>query len=118
MGLRTATPGITLSRGWRGLAGVLLLCEALLSAPDHAQAQGFGSPDECQAYTGDAHVQCLYAYIEMQQKRLAQIDEAIHGQLGDMEQRRQQIDRQATPPQEIPQSVSDRAASQAYSYPQ
>ena len=95
----------------------VLLCGSLLGITGAIQAHGFGSPDECQAYTGDAHVRCLYAYIELQQKKLSQIEEAIHGQIVDVDQMRQQVDRQAALPQEIPQSVTDPTQSQAYSYP-
>ena len=44
-----------------------------------AEAQEQGSPRACQAYSGDAHIQCLHIYIEMQEKRIAQMEGALHG---------------------------------------
>ena len=116
MTTRAATHDTPTSRRWHRLA-IVLIAGSLLSVTGTVHAQGFGSPVECQAYTGDAHVKCLYAYIEAQQKRLTQIDEAIHGQMGDLDQMRQQVDRQAALPQEIPQSVIDSTQVPAYSYP-
>ena len=81
------------------------------------QAQGFGSPDECRAYTGETHVPCLYAYIEMEQRTLAQIEESIHRQTGVMEQRQERVDQQAAAPQETPQTVTDPAAAPVFTYP-
>ena len=104
------------SRRWHRLA-LFIVIGNLLAISGTAQARGFGSPDECQAYSGDAHVKCLYAYIEAQQKRLAQIEDAIHGQSGDVDQLRPQVDRQAALPQEIPQSVTGLTQASAYSYP-
>ncbi|MBA2485274.1 MAG: hypothetical protein H0X47_13790 [Nitrospirales bacterium] len=87
------TPAVTHKRGktpsWHRLAGILL-CGSFLTATGHVQAQGFGSPDECRDYRGDAHVTCLYAYIEMQQNKLAQIEDAIHRRTDTEEETRQQ----------------------------
>lgn len=116
MTTRAATHDTSTSRRWHRLA-VVIIVGSLLTVTGTVHAQGFGSPGECQAYTGDAHVKCLYAYIEAQQRRLAQIEEAIHGQMGDVDQLGQQVDRQAALPQEIPQSVTDPTQSSAYSYP-
>lgn len=113
----TTVPENSLSRDWQEPARVLFLCSTLLCVSIPVQAQAFGSPGECDAYTGDAHVQCLYTYIEMQQKRLTQIEEAIHGQMGDGDQIYQPVDRRAALPQEIPQSVADPAAPATYTYP-
>ena len=112
MTTRAATLETCASQGRRCLASAIL-CGILLGAAGHAQAQGFGSPDECQAYRGEDHVNCLYAYIGLQQKRLAQIEEAIHRQTGVMDQMQQQ----AVVPQEIRQTDTDPLAAPAYTYP-
>ena len=58
----------------------ILLCGSVFGFTGYGQALGYAPPDDCQAYRVEAHVQCLYAYIELQQKRLSQIEEALHGQ--------------------------------------
>ena len=116
MTIRAATQEIPTIRRWHRLA-IILVAGNLLFLTQIAHAQGFGSPVECQAYTGDAHVKCLYAYIKAQQNRLSQIDEAIHEQMGDVDQMRQQVDRQAALSQEIPESVTDPSQAPVYSYP-
>ena len=94
-------------QGWRCLASAILY-GSVVGAANMAQTQGFGSPDECRAYTEEAHVNCLYAYIEMQKRKLAQIEKAIHRQTGIMKQRQEWVNQQAAAPQEFPQTVTDR----------
>ena len=117
MTIRAATHATPTSRRWHRLA-VAIVAGSLLTATGVLQAQGFGSPDECQSYTGDAHVKCLYAYIEAQQKRLAQIEGTIHRQMGDVDRMMtQQSDPQVAQPPDIPQSVVDPTQAPVYSYP-
>ena len=61
-----------------GFATVLAVTALLL--PRAAGAAGFTSPDECKAYEGDAHLNCLYAYIEIQKDKLQKIEQEQHAQ--------------------------------------
>ncbi len=106
----TAALELTLERGWQGLACVLFFSIMLFPLPDVAQAQAFGSAEECQTYTGDAHISCLYAYIERQQKRLSEIEAQV-GSPG------QQFVPQETMFRDIPAPVPASAAGQRYMDP-
>jgi hypothetical protein len=66
----------------RWAIGALLICVAadLLFARDHVQAGDFKSPEECLAYSGDAHLNCLFAYIEIQQGKITRLQEELNTQ--------------------------------------
>ena len=72
-----------------------------------ASASRFRSPQECQAYTGDAHLNCLYAYIEMQQSKTGRIEEELKTQKGMLGQLREQIDRQAAASSDVQRRLDE-----------
>ena len=57
--------------------GLLL---GLLLVPAQSFPAGFSSPEECLAYSGDAHLNCLYAYIEIQQEEISKLKKKLSGQ--------------------------------------
>ena len=73
------------------LPGVVLA--ALLAQP--TWAGGFHSPEDCQAYSGEAHLQCLYALIEIQQGKISKLEGEMKAQGGSLRQLREEHDRQA-----------------------
>jgi len=79
-----------------------------------AEAAGFQSPPECQAYTGDAHLNCLYAYIEMQKDKVAKVEDELKSQKGSLGQLRDQVDRLSERPTTAPAPVSP---APVYTYP-
>ncbi|MGB0911888.1 MAG: hypothetical protein ACPGYT_16125 [Nitrospirales bacterium] len=61
------------------LAKSLFLCTAwIISIPTDAVSSGFHSPDECLAYTQEAHLNCLYAYIEIQQDKIRELESTVN----------------------------------------
>lgn len=52
---------------WAGLVPVILGCYILANS-GISLAGGFTSPKECQSFAGNDHLNCLYRYIERQQK--------------------------------------------------
>ena len=64
------------------------------SAASTAAAPGFLSPYECRAYTGDAHLNCLYAYVEIQRSQAARVEQELRAQKETLGQIRDQVDRQ------------------------
>jgi hypothetical protein len=80
--LTTSTDPRQAVQRWGGPAAIvsflLVIAVAISSGP--AQAAGFKPPQECEAYTGEAHLNCLYAYIELQQSQLGRIEEDLKAQ--------------------------------------
>ncbi len=76
-----------------------------------ASAPSFRSPQECRAYTGDAHLNCLYAYIEMQQSKTGRIEEELKTQKGMLGQLREQIDRQAAASSDVQRRLDEGQAT-------
>lgn len=98
------------------LAGLLFI-GSFFDLNVSADAQEQGSPNACQAYSGDAHVQCLHIYIEMQEKRIAQMEESLHGRAG----RSGIVDLPPDEPRTLPQDSQPVSlpppANPAYLYP-
>jgi len=92
------------------------------AAPGHApdiSMPGAGSPAECRAYSGAAHLNCLYAYIEIQRSKNGTVEEELKAQKQMLGQLRDQMDRQASASRDLQRSLADRdtAASSAYIAP-
>jgi len=66
-------------RLFSGLVMVLGVFAVTLLA-SHTWSAGFKSPEECLAYSGDAHLNCLYAYIEIQQDKISKLERNLRGQ--------------------------------------
>jgi hypothetical protein len=76
-----------------------------------AQAAGFKSPEECLAYTGDAHLNCLYAYIEIQKDKLAKLEDELNNQKGILGQLRDQVNRQTSVTNELQRRMAEQPAA-------
>lgn len=95
----------------------LLFSGSLLSLALSAPAQALESPPACQEYTGEAHIQCLHIYIEMQEKRIAQMEGALHGNPGSGGNIAQRLDELPTVPQGSQPPISRPSADPVYLYP-
>jgi hypothetical protein len=73
-------------------------------------AGGFRSPEECQAYTGEAHLNCLYAYIEIQQSKIGKVEEELKAQKGMLGQLSDQVTRQSSISEELQRRLSQSGA--------
>jgi hypothetical protein len=81
------------ARRWLVIAlGVM----AMLIAGGVARAEGFKSPEACQAYTGEAHLNCLYAVIELQQSKLGKIEEELKAQKSKLGELSDQVESKAS----------------------
>jgi hypothetical protein len=82
------------------------------AVPAHLSAitPGRGSPEECRAYTGDAHLNCLYAYIEIQRSKAGTVEEELKTQKHMLGQLRDQMDRQASASQDLQRRLAERDA--------
>lgn len=78
-----------------------------------------GSPTECRAYSGAAHLNCLYAYIEIQRSKSGNVEEELKAQKQMLGQLRDQMDRQASASRDLQRSLAERdtAASSTYIAP-
>ncbi|MGH7233050.1 MAG: hypothetical protein ACREJU_17085 [Nitrospiraceae bacterium] len=87
----------------------LLFGIAGAAGPDvPARAGGFKSPEECLAYTGDAHLNCLYAYIEIQQGKVSRLQEELSSQKATAGQLQDRLDRQASVTEHLQDRIKDR----------
>ena len=78
------------------LSFLMFIVSGLILSSRHADAAGFKPPEECQAYTGEAHLNCLYAYIELQQSQLGRIEEELKAQKHKLGQLSDQVERRAS----------------------
>jgi hypothetical protein len=67
-----------------------------------------GSPLECRAYTGAAHLNCLYAYIEIQSSTAVKVEEQLKAQKQMLRQLRDQMERQAAARQDLQTRLAER----------
>jgi hypothetical protein len=79
-----------------------------LIASGSAQPGGFRSPEECLAYTGDAHLNCLYAYIEIQQGKITKLQEDMATLKANAAQLQDQANRQASMTEELRRGLAER----------
>ncbi|WP_447979487.1 hypothetical protein [Candidatus Nitrospira bockiana] len=73
-----------------------------------ADAGGFRSPEECLAYSGDAHLNCLYAYIEIQQGKLTKLQEELNTVRAAKAQLQDQVSRDALQADALRRSLTER----------
>lgn len=88
--------------------------------PSPSRTPATGSPAECRAYSGAAHLNCLYAYIEIQNSKAGQVEEALKEQKHLLGELRDQMDRQAATNQDLQRKLAERdtlASSPAYVAP-
>lgn len=78
---------------------------------------GVGSPTECRAYSGPAHLNCLYAYIELQHSKSGKVEEEVNAQRQTLGQLRDQMDRQASASQDLQRRLAERDAAASSSSP-
>lgn len=79
-----------------------------------AQASGFKSPSECLAYEGDAHLNCLYAYIELQKDKLTKFEDELSQVKSTTQSLQNQVTRQATVTEELRRGLERREQDYRY----
>ncbi len=96
------------------LSLLFLMTSVLTLMNPFAHASGFKSPPECLAYEGDAHLNCLYAFIEIQKDKLAKFEDELSQVKSTTQSLQNQVTRQATVTEELRRSLNQR--DQAYRY--
>jgi hypothetical protein len=76
--------------------------------PSERMSPAMGSPVECRAYSGAAHLNCLYAYIEIQNSKAGHVEEELKAQKHVLGQLRDQMDRQAAANQDLQRRLTER----------
>lgn len=80
-------------------------------SPSERITPSVGSPVECRAYSGAAHLNCLYAYIEIQNSKAGHVEEELKEQKHMLGQLRDQMDRQAAASQDLQRRLAEQASS-------
>jgi hypothetical protein len=76
--------------------------------PSETMTPAKGSPLECRAYRGAAHLNCLYAYIEIQSSTAVKVEEQLKAQKQMLRQLRDQMERQAAARQDLQTRLAER----------
>lgn len=76
--------------------------------PSERMTPAMGSPVECRAYSGAAHLNCLYAYIEIQNSKAGHVEKELRAQKHMLGQLRDQVDRQAAASQDLQRRLAER----------
>ncbi|WP_454062806.1 hypothetical protein [Candidatus Nitrospira salsa] len=75
----TQSPKQCVPSSWRWIYTFLLTwIISLLISPTLVSSNGFQSPEECLAYDNGAHLNCLYAYIEIQQDKIVKLETQLN----------------------------------------
>jgi hypothetical protein len=78
-------------------------------------------PWECSNYTGDAQTRCVNAFIEAQQKKIAELEGKLQAQQSTVSQLKDQLDRQTTATTDLLRQLAGRSATSIvpipYAYP-
>lgn len=99
------------------LAGSL----ACILVPFPSIAETLQVPWECSNYTGDAQTRCVNAFMEAQQKKIAELEGKLQAQEGTVSQLKSQLDRQTTATTDLQRQLAERPTTSIvpipYSYP-
>ena len=89
-----------------------------IQTPNHGHTAGYHSPEECLAYSGDAHLNCLYAYIEIQNNTIIKLEETLNTQKRTTHRLQDQVDLHASHAQRLQkQNDTYHRERQEYRYP-
>ncbi len=93
-------------RLWRVSVWAGSLACALLPFPSFAETLQL--PWECSNYTGDAQTRCMNAFMEAQQKKIAELEGKLQAQHGAVSQLKDQLDRQTTATTDLQRQLAER----------
>lgn len=89
--------------------------------PFQSIAETLQVPWECSNYTGDAQTRCVNAFLEAQQKKIAELEGKLQAQEGAVSQLKSQLDRQTTAAADLQRQLIERPVTSVvpipYSYP-
>ncbi|MFY4728388.1 hypothetical protein [Nitrospira sp. BLG_2] len=94
---------------------------AFVFFPFPSIAETLQVPWECSNYTGDAQTRCVNAFIEAQQKKIADLEGKLQTQQNAVSQLKSQLDRQTTATTDLQRQLAERPTTNIvpipYSYP-
>ncbi len=105
------------------LLQALLLAGSVASilAPFPSTAETLQIPWECSNYAGDAQTRCVNAFMEAQQKKIAELEGKLQAQEGAVSQLKSQLDRQSTATADLQRQLTERPTTSVipvpYAYP-
>jgi hypothetical protein len=89
--------------------------------PLPSTAETLQVPWECSNYTGSAQTRCVNAFMEAQQKKIAELEGKLQAQEGTVIQLKNQLDRQSTATTDLQRQLAERPSTSIvpipYSYP-
>jgi len=90
---------------------------ALAASPSGAET--LQVPWECSNYEGDAQTRCVNAFLEAQQKKIAELEGKLQAQQTTVGQLKDQLDRQASATSDLQRRLAERPTMNVipYSYP-
>lgn len=102
-------------------ASILAGSLSFTGVPLPAVAETLQVPWECSNYTGDAQTRCINAFMEAQQKKIAELEGKLQAQEGMVGQLKDQLDRQSTTTADLQRQLAERPSTSIvpvpYSYP-
>lgn len=102
-------------------ASVLVASFAFIGMPLPSAAETLQVPWECSTYTGDAQTRCINAFMETQQKKIAELEGKLQAQEGTLSQLKNQLDRQSTTTADLQRQLAERPSASIvpvpYPYP-
>lgn len=94
-----------------------------IGVPLLSSAETLQVPWECSNYSGDAQTRCVNAFLEAQQKKIAELEGKLQAQEGTVSQLKSQLDRQSTATADLQRQLSERPTTSvipvpySYGYP-
>lgn len=90
---------------------------ALVASPSGAEPLQI--PWECSNYEGDTQTRCVNAFLEAQQKKIAELEGKLQAQQNAVGQLKDQLDRQASATNDLQRQLAERPTMNImpYSYP-
>lgn len=96
---------------------VLIGSLACVLVPFPSIAETLQVPWECSNYTGDAQTHCMNAFMEAQQKRIAELEEKLQAQQSAVSQLKDQLDRQTTATTDLQRRLAERPTTNVVPVP-
>jgi len=100
-----------------GRVSVLVGSLALVGVPLTSSAETFQVPWECSNYSEGAQTRCINAFMEAQQKKIAELEGKLQAQEGTVSQLKGQLDRQSTATADLQRQLAERPTSSAIPIP-
>ena len=84
---------------------------AFVLFPFPSRAETIQVPWECSNYTGDAQTRCVNAFMEAQQKKIAELEGKLQAQEGTVSRLKSQLDRQTTATTDLQRQLAERSTT-------